>query len=47
MHAGGSRVSLDTRYARLDNQTLRAASQTVADVVTGAMKRIAVEQPLH
>ena len=33
---GHASPSMTTRYAHLDNQTLRAASQTVADVVTRA-----------
>ena len=33
---GHASPSMTTRYAHLDNQTLRAASQTVADVVTKA-----------
>ena len=51
---GHASPSMTTRYAHLDNQALRAASQTVADAVTKAKvdaRRqaggIVSEQPLH
>lgn len=38
---GHASPCMTTRYAHLDNQTLRAASQTVADVVTRAKAELA------
>ena len=41
---GHASPSMTTRYAHLDNQTLRAASQTVADVVARAKSELVQQQ---